>query len=97
MAQKEDVPTLGRLVDGGTRTGGVIAVCDVILPASHNKHQPAIAFVQSPALLLPASCSQKSFYTLVDLIGSHVYPIHDRQSFPKLCRGHDHCGIMFAA
>ena len=85
MAEKEDFPTLGRVVDGGTRTGGTGAVRNALLPAPHNEYQSADLIVQSPALLLPAGSNQEAPHSVVDPFGSHVYPVHDWQYLPALC------------
>ena len=97
MAEKKDVPLMGRVVNGGTRTGGTVAVRDDILPTPYNECQSADINVQSPALLLPASCGKRAFHPLVAHSVCIVCFVHDWQFLPALCRGHAHCGIMFAA
>ena len=97
MAEKEDVPTLGRAVDGGTRTGGTVTIRDDILPTPYNEYQSADFDVQSSALLLPVSCGKRAFHPLVAHSICIVCFVHDWQFLPALCRGNAYCGTMFAA
>ena len=85
MAEKKDVPLMGRVVNGGTRTGGTVAVRDDILPTPYNEYQSADFDVQSSALLLPASCGKRAFHPLVAHSVCIVCFVHDWQFLPALC------------
>lgn len=71
-------------------------ITSVLFRAPHYKHKPANIAFKPNITLLHSVCNQEKENQVLAYIRHINIGILNRVRFPRLRRGHDYCGIIFA-